>query len=344
MHHIRPSSAVSLKDLPSPSILKRGWPWDVEIDPLPRNMPNGQPWPRVTLIIPSFNQGKYIEETLRSILLQGYPDLECIVMDGGSTDSTTDIVKKYEEWIHYWVSEPDRGQSHAINKGLVIGTGKYFNWNNADDVLNKDSLRECVIALEENPTAAGVTGYIVNIDEKSNFLSSNDNHPLLKGKTGFLHDVSRCISLLKCGCQPGGLMDLELAREVGGVDEDIHYAMDTDLQLRMMLHRPFYHIDFPVIMFRLHSLSKTSSYVGNRAIERIRIAKKIFSQRHLMPMEIAKLESTALHTAYAHASSIFASQGRYLHALPCLAMKLFYAFRNRVNSDRTSENRNVHQQ
>ena len=86
-------------------------------------MPDGSPWPAISLVTPSFNQGQFIEETLRSVLLQGYPRLELVVIDGGSRDNTVEILRKYEPWLTYWVSEPDRGQSHAINKGLARVTG-----------------------------------------------------------------------------------------------------------------------------------------------------------------------------------------------------------------------------
>lgn len=98
-------------------------------------MPDGKPWPKISIVTPSFNQGQYIEETIRSILLQGYPNLEYIVIDGGSTDGAVDVIRKYEKWLTYWVSEPDKGQADAINKGLERCTGEIFNWINSDDIL-----------------------------------------------------------------------------------------------------------------------------------------------------------------------------------------------------------------
>jgi len=91
---------------------------------VPASMPDGSPWPRITLVTPSFNQGQFIEKkTIRSVLLQGYPNLEYIVMDGGSTDASAAIIRKYEKWITHWESQKDRGQSDAINRGLARATG-----------------------------------------------------------------------------------------------------------------------------------------------------------------------------------------------------------------------------
>src|SRR5690554_4018590 len=108
----------------------------------------------ISIVTPSFNQGHYLEETIDSVLSQNYPNLEYVVIDGGSTDGSVDIIKKYEKHLKYWVSEGDRGQSHAINKGLARCTGEVFNWLNSDDYLEPGALQTIGEAFENPNTTA----------------------------------------------------------------------------------------------------------------------------------------------------------------------------------------------
>ncbi|MEI6674028.1 MAG: glycosyltransferase family 2 protein [Verrucomicrobiota bacterium] len=127
----------TLADLPAPPPGRVGWPWTESSPPLPLS---GGLWPRISIITPSYNQGKYLEETIRSVLLQGYPDLEYFIIDGGSTDESVNIIRKYEPWLAGWVSETDAGQSDAINKGFARCTGTIFNWLCSDDFLTAGAL------------------------------------------------------------------------------------------------------------------------------------------------------------------------------------------------------------
>jgi glycosyltransferase involved in cell wall biosynthesis len=102
-----------------------GWPWTEESSRLLSRTTEGSPWPRISIVTPSFNQGKFIEETIRSVLLQGYPNLEYFIMDGGSTDGSVEIIQKYSAWLAYWVSQTDHGQSDAIDQGLRLASGDF---------------------------------------------------------------------------------------------------------------------------------------------------------------------------------------------------------------------------
>src|SRR4029077_14523852 len=173
----------SLAELPPPPPGRTGWPWTEESLRLGEQS-QAHACPRITIVTPSFNHGRFIEETIRSILLQGYPDLEYFVLDGGSTDNTIDIIRKYSSWISFWVSEPDRGQSAAINRGLRMGSGLYGTWINSDDMLCKDAL---VNQLSTGPLANDVVyiGDCVNVDEFGHFLSTQ------RGQVHSLEDLVR---------------------------------------------------------------------------------------------------------------------------------------------------------
>src|SRR5262245_48085578 len=125
----------TLAELPPPPAGKSGWPWTAETRALPSYRPDGSVWPRLSIVTPSYNQGEFIEETIRSVLLQGYPNLEYIIMDGRSDDNSVDIIKKYEPWLASWSSEKDAGQADAINRGMANASGAYLNWLNSDDAL-----------------------------------------------------------------------------------------------------------------------------------------------------------------------------------------------------------------
>src|SRR3978361_276846 len=130
----------SLQELPPPPPGRTGWPWTEESTAPATYPPDGGRWPRISVVTPSFNQANFLEATLRSVLLQGYPDLEFFVLDGGSRDGSVEIIKKYAPWLTEWVSEPDGGQSAAIGRGLRLASGLFFTWINSDDMLSRDAL------------------------------------------------------------------------------------------------------------------------------------------------------------------------------------------------------------
>ena len=122
---------------------------------LPAVMPDGSAWPRISIVPPSYNQGRFLEETIRSILPQGYPNLRYIVMDGGSSDNSVDIIRRYEPWIAHWQSARDEGQADAINKGLTLADGDIFQFINSDDVVAKGTLHTVATLMSGHDAVAG---------------------------------------------------------------------------------------------------------------------------------------------------------------------------------------------
>jgi glycosyltransferase involved in cell wall biosynthesis len=121
-------------------------------------MSDGRPWPRITLVTPSLNQGDYLEQTICSVLGQGYPNLEYIIIDGGSSDGSVEIIRRYEPYLAYWVSEPDNGQVSAIKRGLRLATGEWFNWLNSDDMLLPGALKTLAAITSAVPAADWIVG------------------------------------------------------------------------------------------------------------------------------------------------------------------------------------------
>jgi glycosyltransferase involved in cell wall biosynthesis len=246
----------SLAELPQPPVGKAGWPWTEESSRLPERKPEGGSWPHITIVTPSFNQGQFLEETIRSILLQGYPDLEYFVLDGGSADGSVDTIDKYSRWIDFWVSEPDRGQSAAINRGLGMGTGSLATWINSDDMLCKDALFQHFLTQEIADDVVYV-GDCINIDASGRVLFTH------RARVESLEDLLRVRSVWQSGgyiCQQEVLFPLQLARRVGGLNENNHYSMDYELWGEFFLAgAQVRYTGIPFGYFRSHEAQKTKA-------------------------------------------------------------------------------------
>lgn len=213
-------------ELPAPPLSKIGWPWSVANPQPPGAMPDGRLWPRVTVVTPSYNQGRFIEATIRSVLGQGYPNLEYIIIDGGSTDNTVEIIRKYEPWLAYWVSEPDKGQAQAINKGFARSSGEILSWLNSDDYLLPEAIRHIVETRQTFPTAVAWVGgcYCLNPDGRVRSIvvpKGLDRDSLADWWSGGFF------------FQPSCFFAAQAWQEVGGLDEKLHLALDVDLWLRL---------------------------------------------------------------------------------------------------------------
>jgi glycosyltransferase involved in cell wall biosynthesis len=225
------------------------WPWNNVINEEIYN--SRSEWPKISIVTPSFNQGSFIEETIRSVLAQNYPNLEFIIIDGGSTDETISIIKKYESWLTYWISEPDNGQSHAINKGLEKCTGEIFNWINSDDWYTPYAFFEIANHFLDNPSIQVLSGYENHIDLNGN-ISVNSG-------TYLKETLEQTIEFCQVA-QPSTFYKLGVLREITPLPEDIHYIMDGEIWIRYLLlygQKNFLKITFPLVNFRYHGNSKT---------------------------------------------------------------------------------------
>ena len=254
-----------LSDLPPPPPDKTGWPWTEESPPLHSTPPEGTPWPKVSIVTPSLNQGQFIEETIRSVLLQGYPDLEYLVVDGGSTDSTIDIVRKYGKWISHWESETDRGQSHAINKGFARANGEIVAWLNSDDFYLPGAVAAAARFLTAHPEAALVYGQVRVADSMSTSLYVSPLRRFVLKKAFLENRVP----------QPATFMLASAVRAAGNLNESYHFSMDYDLWLRLTMLGSILSKPEPWAAFRWHPGSKTHSRRDAAWEERSRILNSL---------------------------------------------------------------------
>ena len=206
-------------------------------------------YPKISIVTPSFNQGEFLEETILSIINQNYPNLEYIIIDGGSTDNSVEIIKKYDEFIDYWVSEKDEGQSHAIMKGLEKCTGDIFNWINSDDYLVEDSLfkianyfkKETLLYIGYNKMIGPDFKYTYQLPIHKDFASNL---------------VERKLS------QQSMFYNLSFIKNID-FPKQLHYCMDLYIYYYFILFNSIDKIDLmdeTISVFRIHSNSKTTEY------------------------------------------------------------------------------------
>ena len=207
-------------------------------------------WPRITVVTPSFNQAMFLEETIRSVLSQHYPNLEYVIMDGGSTDGSVDIIKKYETELAYWTSGKDTGASDAIAKGFERATGTILAYLNSDDVYLPGALQAVAAALSDAQVDVAY-GNLNWIDAKGNILGEQRQTPFTK--LGYLFAGSTLQ-------QPATFWKRDLYLKCGGMTPSFRFAFDTDLFFRFALNGArFKHINQFVASFRIHSGSKSSN-------------------------------------------------------------------------------------
>jgi len=215
--------------------------------------------PLISIVTPSFNQGKYLEKTILSVLEQGYPNLEYIIIDGGSTDESVEIIRKYADRLTYWVSEPDRGQSHAINKGFERASGEIFGWLNSDDYYHRGALREVAEQFIANPDAGAVVGAGDMLVEETGAITLVESFPVTVNS--LYGAVDRFFA------QPSCFFSRQAWLDCGPLDESLHLAMDLDLWLKIARKYAYVTTHKNLSVSLIHSHAKTKALAAQSLVD-----------------------------------------------------------------------------
>lgn len=224
--------------------------------------------PLVSVVMPSFNTGQFIERSLLSLIDQKYPNLEVIVIDGGSTDGTLEIIRKYEAHISYWISEPDKGQSDALNKGFELANGKIFGWLNSDDVYLPGAISKAVSALQLNTKKLICFGDWVSIDV---------NDQVIMKQPAFDYLVNHLIYEGFPLNAQAMFWRKEVHTRFSGFDRRLNYTMDYQMMLEFGLNEgnaAFLRLPYSFGGFRRYTGQKTAGYTPEVHAEHIYIAKR----------------------------------------------------------------------
>ncbi|MBN1680154.1 MAG: glycosyltransferase [Anaerolineae bacterium] len=245
-------------NLPPAPAGRTGWPWIGT----PASCDTGTTYPRITIVTPSYNQGRYIEETIRSVLMQGYPNLEYIMIDGGSTDETLDVIRRYENHLSFWVSEPDNGQANAINKGFARSSGDIMGWLNSDDVLLPNALHTVAYTFMRKPGVHVMTGLRRIVNGEGQFV-----------RNWFVWMPTPDVLRRQCViAQETTFWRRAVWEHIGPVDESYQFAMDYEYWIRMLdAGYTFELVPRYLGVFREHDEAKTTAWKHVRASDLARL-------------------------------------------------------------------------
>lgn len=229
-------------------------------------MNNAESLPLVTIVTPSFNQARFLNATMQSVFNQSYPNIEYIVIDGGSSDGSVELIKKHAHRLAYWISEPDKGQTDAINKGFARASGEILAWLNSDDTYEAHAVAQAVQRLVQSPEVGLVYAEANFIDEHGQkigrFPAAQTDYQHLR--RGYVHIP-----------QQAAFWRADLWRQVGPLDDNLYFAMDYDLWLRLAkVSEIRYYPNQVWANFRLHGDSKTIAEDDRCWTEMVQIHKR----------------------------------------------------------------------
>ena len=217
--------------------------------------------PLVSIITPSYNQVRYLEDTIQSVLQQDYPNIEYIIVDGGSTDGSREIIERYKNKLAWWVSESDQGQADAINKGFRKASGEVIAWLNSDDLYLPGAISAAVELFQENPAAGVIYGDAVSADADGRLL--NELRFSNWGTQEFLQ--------FNIICQPAVFMKRTIVEKVGYLDSSYHFFLDHQLWIRLSRETEFYHHPEIWAVSRYHPDAKNVTMASDSGAEVTRI-------------------------------------------------------------------------
>jgi glycosyltransferase involved in cell wall biosynthesis len=266
----------------------------------------------VSIITPSFNQAAYLEQTINSVLSQDYPRIEYIVVDGGSTDGSVDVIKKYADKLAWWVSEKDRGQADAINKGFARATGDIVAWLNSDDYYLAGTISAAVKVFEERPDVVLVYGNMLAVDEHGKTFNT------LIYKQLTLEDLL-CFQIIG---QPAVFMRRSVLQSAGGLDFNFHFMLDHHLWIRIAQRGQILHVDQTWAAARYHPEAKNVAKAAEFGRDAFRILDFAIQDESLAPV-LAKVSRRARASAHRVDSRYLLDGGQSAAAISAWMHALF---------------------
>lgn len=276
--------------------------------------------PRISIVTPSFNQAAYLEQTLRSVIEQAYPDLEYIVIDGASSDGSVEIIRRYERHLKYWVSEPDHGQAEAVNKGLAQASGEIIGWLNSDDYYLPGALQAAARAFQERPDCGLIYGDVLAVDGAGVVINE------LRYKQWTLEDL---MSFNIIG-QPTVFLRRSVLEQAGWLDARFHFLLDHQLWLRMAQLAPIRYVPERWAAARFHAEAKNVAQAASFGQEAYAIVAWMQTQPALVVpyRRLRRRIWAGAHRINAHylaeggqPAAALAAYGRSFLASPALALR-----------------------
>jgi hypothetical protein len=315
----------TLDELPPPPPGKSGWPWTEESPQVCDTKPDGESWPRISVTTPSYNQGQFIEETIRSVLLQGYPDLEYIVIDGGSTDETLEIIRRYEPWLTYWVTEPDHGQTHAINKGWMRATGEILAYINTDDCYLNGAIATAAHEFAARPDVGMVYGTATIVNERNDWTTWRARP----------FDVKMMLTVGNIVPQPSVFFSRHALTKVGYLSEEWQMIMDYEFCIRVGSQFPAVCLPQTLAKFRTHPQSKSRLRFEETTQELIRFVARFTPDQILMP-DWQMIKPTVMSRIHYELALCYVAQGHqaaskgFQQLLESLSLNPLFALRHPI--------------